>query len=207
MTAPSPELLRLPALDDEARSALFGDARTANSFRDEPVSDETLAAIWELAKWPPTAANTQPLRVHYVRTEAGKARLLPLLASGNQAKTASAPAAAILAADVEFHEFVPDLFPMKPEMQSNFEAAGPAGREQLARFNAALQAGYFILAVRAHGLAAGPMAGFDVEAVTEEFFGGGRYRAFLVVNIGHPGADPWFPRLPRLDNGETLRWA
>jgi 3-hydroxypropanoate dehydrogenase len=41
------------------------------------VTDETLASVWELAKWPPTAANTQPLRVTFVRTPQGKARLLP----------------------------------------------------------------------------------------------------------------------------------
>ncbi|GMA86715.1 hypothetical protein GCM10025868_19650 [Angustibacter aerolatus] len=31
---------RLHRLDDEARAALFLDARTANTFSDEPVSDE-----------------------------------------------------------------------------------------------------------------------------------------------------------------------
>jgi 3-hydroxypropanoate dehydrogenase len=29
----------------------------------------------------------------------------------------------------------------------------------------------------------------------------------LVVNIGHPGADPWFERLPRLDHEAVLEWA
>jgi hypothetical protein len=28
----------------------------------------------------------------------------------------------------------------------------------------------------------------------------------LVVNIGQPGPDPWFERLPRLDREDALRW-
>jgi 3-hydroxypropanoate dehydrogenase len=29
----------------------------------------------------------------------------------------------------------------------------------------------------------------------------------LVVNIGHPGENPWFGRLPRLENEEVITWA
>jgi 3-hydroxypropanoate dehydrogenase len=53
----------LPKLDDAGRAALFTEARTANSFADTPVTDSELADIWELAKWAPTSANLQPLRV------------------------------------------------------------------------------------------------------------------------------------------------
>jgi 3-hydroxypropanoate dehydrogenase len=77
----------------------------------------------------------------------------------------------------------------------------------MSRFNAALQAAYFMLSVRAHGLAAGPMGGFDADAVDQEFFGDGRWKSTLVVNIGHPGEDPWHDRLPRLDHDEVIRWA
>jgi 3-hydroxypropanoate dehydrogenase len=197
----------LPALDDRAREILFTAARTANSFSPDPVSDETLTSIWELAKWPPTMANTQPLRVHYVRSAEGKARLLPLMAEGNRAKTETAPAVALLAADVEFHEFTDRTFPIRPELKDQFAAAGPEGREGLARFNGALQVGYFLLAARAHGLATGPMGGFDVDAVTAEFFPGGRHRTLLVVNLGLPGADPWFDRLPRLAHDDVVTWS
>ena len=71
----------------------------------------------------------------------------------------------------------------------------------------ALQAGYFLLAVRAHGLAAGPMAGFDAAGLDAEFFPEGRWTSVLVVNIGHPGPDPWFGRLPRLDHTDAIKWA
>jgi len=196
----------LPRLDDAGRAALFTEARTANSFAPTPVTDAELTAIWDLAKWPPTAANTQPLRVLYVRTQQGRDRLVPLMAEGNQAKTASAPAVAVLAQDTRYHEHIPTVFPPKPELQQVFEDNEELHSQSL-RFGAALQAGYFLLAVRAHGLAAGPMGGFDAAGIDAEFFPDGRWRSILVVNIGHPGENPWFDRLPRLDHPEVLSWA
>lgn len=71
-------------------------------------------------------------------------------------------------------------------------------------FNATIQIGYFLMGIRAAGLAAGPMAGFDADAVTKEFFGDGEHRALLVVNIGRPGANAWFERLPRLDYDDVV---
>jgi 3-hydroxypropanoate dehydrogenase len=198
---------RLPILEDEARRLLFTEARTANTFDTAKISDETLAEIWELAKWPPTMANTQPLRVVFVRSDAGKQRLVPLMSEGNQAKTAAAPVTAILAADVDFHEFIPQVFPSRPEMRDNFESAGAEVREGQARFNSALQAGYFILAARAHGLAAGPMLGYDAAAIDAEFFAGTAHKTVLVVNLGHPGPDAWFPRNPRLAHDDVVSWA
>ncbi|WP_127782238.1 malonic semialdehyde reductase [Rhodococcus sp. X156] len=195
------------AIDELSRQILFTEARTANAFTDTPVTDDELAGIWDLAKWAPTAANTQPMRVLYVRTDEGKARLLPHMAEGNQAKTASAPAVAVLAVDSRFHDHLPTVFPINPGMRDAFEA-DEAMRTGMGTFNAALQAGYFILAVRAAGLAAGPMAGFDHAGIDAEFFADGRWRSQLVVNIGHPAAEnAWFDRLPRLEQADTLTWA
>ncbi len=196
----------LAKLDDAGLAVLFTDARTANTFAPTAVTDAELNQIWELAKWAPTAANTQPLRVLYVRPGEGRDRLVTHMADGNKAKTASAPAVAVLAIDTEYHEYIPTVFPMRPEMKEVF-AANETMRTESGRFNAALQAGYFILAVRAAGLAAGPMAGFDKQALDADFFPDGRWRSTLVVNIGHPGLDPWFDRLPRLAHTETIRWA
>ena len=86
-------------LDEAAQDLLFREARTANAFTDEPVTDEQLEAIYDLVKWAPTSMNTQPLRVVVLRSDEAKARLLPLLAEGNRAKTDAAPAVALLAAD------------------------------------------------------------------------------------------------------------
>jgi 3-hydroxypropanoate dehydrogenase len=197
---------RLPVLDDAGRATLFTQARTANTFAPTPVTDEELRAIWDLAKWPPTSANTQPLRVLYIRTDEARERLVGHLSEGNQAKARSAPALAVLAADLEFHEHVPTVFPLRPELKEFF-AADEGLRHKLARNGAWLQVGYFLLAVRAVGLAAGPMGGFDAAGVDEDFFPGGRFSSLLVVNIGHPGENPWFDRLPRLEDEAVLQWA
>lgn len=86
-------------------------------------------------------------------------------------------------------------------------AADDSMRENSARYNGALQAAYFIVAIRAVGLAAGPMAGFDTAAVDAEFFAGTTWHSHLLVNIGHPGAGAWLGRLPRLHHDDVVRYA
>lgn len=44
-------------LDEDAQNLLFREARTANAFTDEPVTDEQIEAIFDLVKWAPTAMN------------------------------------------------------------------------------------------------------------------------------------------------------
>lgn len=194
------------ALDRAAQELLFTSARTANTFSADPVSDDQLRAITDLAKWPPTMANTNPLRILFLRTPEGKDRLGPLMSDGNRAKTVSAPAVAVLAVDTDFHDKIPELLPFRPELRENF-VGDEHNRERLAIFNGALQAGYFILAVRAGGLAAGPMLGFDGPGIDAEFFAGRSWKTILVVNIGKPGTDPWFDRLPRLAHEDYVQYA
>ncbi|MDT5036246.1 MAG: 3-hydroxypropanoate dehydrogenase, partial [Micromonosporaceae bacterium] len=170
-------------LDAGARELLFSGARTANAFTDEAVTDEQVRAIHDLVRDGPTAFNSQPLRIVVLRSAAARQRLLPYLAEPNRAKTAGAPLAAILAADTAFHEYLPRLFPHRPAIADRLEADA-AGRQAQARFNAAIQIGYLIVGIRAAGLAAGPMAGFDPAGVDAEFFPDGRLRSLLVVNIG-----------------------
>ena len=153
------------------------------------MTDRELDSIWDLAKWPPTAANVQPLRVLYVRTPEGRERLVRHMCDGNKAKTATAPAVAVLAVDTDFHQHIPQVLPFRPELKDVFDA-DETMRTETMRFSGALQAGYFLLAVRARGLAAGPMGGFDRDGLDAEFFPDGRWKSVLVVNIGHPGADP-----------------
>jgi 3-hydroxypropanoate dehydrogenase len=189
-------------LPPEAQDLLFREARTANAFTDEPVSDEQIAAIYDLVKYGPTAMNAQPLRVVLVRDGEPRERLLKHMSDGNRDKTANAPLVAILAADVDFHETLPKVFPHAPHARDGF--ADEAKREHVARFNATLQIGYFLLGVRAAGLAAGPMAGFDPAGLDEEFFADRNLRSLLVVNIGRPDANAWFDRLPRLAQDDVV---
>ncbi|MGV9316363.1 malonic semialdehyde reductase [Streptomyces sp. NPDC003691] len=183
-------------LDPTAQDLLFRQARTANAFTGEPVSDELVQEIYELVKFGPTAFNQTPLRIVLVRSEEARARLLPLMSDGNREKTGAAPLVAVLAADNEFHEELPGLLPHFPQAKDLFFAERPV-REQSAGMNAALQAAYFILGIRAAGLAAGPMTGFDHAGVQKEFLDGD-HTPLMIVNIGRPAAEGGFPRSPRL---------
>ncbi len=191
------------ALSAQAQSLLFRDARTANSFSDEPLPPDIVQRIYDLVRWGPSSGNTQPLRYLVVQSAEARERLSRHMRPANRTKTAGAPLAVVLAADTCFHEHMNALLPYMENARDYF-AADPVTRESGARFNAALQAGYFIMGIRAVGLAAGPMLGFDSAGVDNEFFPDGRFKSILVVNIGKPGPDAWMERLPRLDPDEAI---
>ena len=101
-------------LSPEAQDLLFRDARTANTFTDEPVTEEQVRAIYDLVKWAPTSMNNQPLRIVLVRSPRGPRAPVDHMAEGNKAKTVAAPLVAILAADLDFHDEFPETFPHFP---------------------------------------------------------------------------------------------
>lgn len=190
------------ALDEVSQDLLFRAARTVNSYADEPVTDEQVRAIYDLVKYAPTAMNSQPMRIFLVRSDEAREHLLKHMSEGNREKTATAPLVAILAADTDFHEHLPRVFPHLPDLKDNF--GDETARERMARFNSALQVAYFLLGVRAVGLAAGPMGGFDATGLDDDFFPDGRHKSLLVVGIGKPGENAWRPRLPRLDYDDVV---
>ena len=196
MTIAAEQTATRPTRSDPTVHQLFAGAQTANAFTDEPVSEGDLRAIYDLVKWGPTAMNSQPLRIAWVTTPGAHDRLVPLMSQGNQAKTAQAPVVALVAADLDFHEELPTTFPHVPGLKDNF--ADEDLRRGISQMNAAIQLGYLIVAVRATGLAAGPMSGLDREAAAAEFFPGGRHVVLAAVTIGHAAEDAYRPRNPRL---------
>lgn len=193
-------------LDDESLDTLFSRAATANSFAANAVSDDELRAIWDLAKWPPTAANFQPMRVLFVQSPEARVKLGVHMDEKNRAKTVAAPAVAVLAFDRSWHENIATTTPHLAHLTEYF-ADNEDPRLEMARNNSWLQAGYFILAIRSLGLAAGPMIGFDASAIDAEFFPDGAWGTFLVINIGHPTEGSYRARLPRLDQEHTVQFA
>ncbi|MEV0437728.1 malonic semialdehyde reductase [Streptomyces spectabilis] len=189
-------------LGPEAQDLLFREARTANTFTAEPVTDEQIQAVYDLVKYGPTAFNQSPLRVTLVRSPEARERLLKHMDEGNRAKTAAAPLVAILATDHEFHEEMPRLVPHAPDAGTTYFSER-AVRERSAALNGALQAAYFIVGVRAAGLAAGPMTGYDAAGLRAEFLDDD-HEPLMVVNIGRPGPDAWFPRSPRLPYDDVV---
>jgi 3-hydroxypropanoate dehydrogenase len=179
-----------------AHGQLFTEARTHNVFLDRPVPDALLREALDLAKMGPTAANQQPLRVVFLRSREAKERLRPAMAPGNVEKTMAAPVVAITGYDLEFYEHLPYLMPhvdAKSWFSGNAELAARSAAQ-----SGTLQVGYFILALRAVGLDAGPMGGFDPAKVEAEFFPEGKIKANVVINIGYGDDARLFPRSPRL---------
>jgi 3-hydroxypropanoate dehydrogenase len=187
--------ISLGKLENADLDTVFRTARTHSSFSSEPIEQSTLREIYELMKFGPTAANTQPLRIVYLTTDEAKARLVPLLGPKNGEKSAAAPVVALLAADADFHDHMAEVFPHAPESRDWFGDLD--NRRQVSTFNSALQMAYFIIAARSLGLATGPMNGMNADAVDQEFFAGTNTHAIAVVNLGHPAGEPPFARLPR----------
>ena len=193
-------------LNDAALEQLFRAARTYNAWLPREVSDEQIHQLYELYKWAPTSANTQPARLVFVKSKEAKEKLKPTLAPGNLAKTMAAPVTVIVANDHAFYEHLPKQFP-HADARSWFVGNEPLIKDAAAR-NGTLQGGYLILAARALGLDAGPMSGFDQAKVDELFFAGTSYKSNFLINLGYGDASrDLFPRSPRLSFDEAAKIA
>lgn len=189
---------RAERLGDDALDALFREARTVNGWLDKEVSDDQLRDVFDLMKMGPTSANISPARILFIRSAAAKERLSPHLSRGNRAKTMAAPACAILAIDYEFYDHLGYLFPHEPKAASWFKTTEESINSNAFR-NATLQGAYFIMAVRAVGLDAGPMSGFDNAGVDAEFFAGTSVRSNFLCTVGYGDPKTIFKRSPRFD--------
>jgi nitroreductase len=192
------------ALEPRALDQLFREARTFSKFQDRPVTDETLKALYDLAKWGPTAVNANPLRLVFLRTPEAKRRLEPALAPANAQKTLAAPVTAIVAHDLRFYDRLPELFPHWDAR--SLYADNTALAQETAFRNGSLQGAYVLLAARALGLDAGPMSGFDNTLVDREFFADSHWRSNFLVNLGYGDRSTLFPRGPRVafDDAATI---
>jgi 3-hydroxypropanoate dehydrogenase len=192
-------------LDGETLDQLFRKARTHNGWQDRPVPHALLEQAVELTKMGPTAANSSPWRVLFVETPEAKERLRAALNPGNVDKTMAAPVTAIMGYDLAFYEHMPRLFP-HADARSWF-VGNETLVEHTAKQSGTLQAGYFILALRALGLDAGPMNGFDKARLDADFFAGTSIQSNFLINIGYGDETALFPRSPRLDFSEIASFA
>ncbi|MEI7447295.1 MAG: malonic semialdehyde reductase [Burkholderiales bacterium] len=191
-------------IDQNALNAIFLEARTQNGWKPDPVTDDELRRVFDIMKMAPTSMNLQPARFVFLRSQAAKERLKPILSPGNVDKTMSAPVVVIVAHDVDFHEHLPRLFPHAPGAKANFDGdAKRAMRETFAFRNGTLQGAYFILAARAVGLDCGPMSGFDNAKCDAEFFPDGRVKSNFLINLGHGDPAKVMGRLPRFSFDEV----
>ena len=196
---PTPSL----AVADDVADLLFREARTVAEFVPGEVTDEQLTAVYDLVKWGPTAMNTLPLRLLVVRTPEARERLAALMNEGNRERVLAAPVTLVLAADTGFHEHIPTLAPHAAALKDVLQGQ-PETRDQMARTSALIQAGYLIVALRAAGLGAGPMAGMDFPSVDAEFFSDNGWKSLLVINVGNiEGSGTPRARAERLSYGQV----
>jgi len=192
-------------MDNADLGLLFLNARTHRQWSERTVDVGLLRRLYELARYPPTSANCEPMRLVFVKSRDAKERLRPALSEGNVTQTMTAPVTAIVAYDTRFFEFMPRLAPQRPELGPRMAAQPEAARERTAFQNGSLQGGYLILAARALGLDCGPMGGFDRAKIDEVFFPDGRWRSNFLVNLGYGDPSALRPRAPRLEFDEACR--
>lgn len=197
----------LRTINDHALDVVFRQGRSANGFHPTPVPRELLDRMVQLALLGPTSANSLPMRVLFLESEAAKARLLPALAPNNVPKATQAAAVAIVAADSEFYRHLPRTFPHR-DMTWRFDGTErtKSVADQVAWDNTLFQFAYLIVAARSLGLDAGPIEGFDRAAVDAEFFPDHRLRTTYLINLGYGDDTKVFQRLPRFDVHEIVTY-
>ena len=185
-------------LDDTALDQLFRTARSYNGYTDQPVAEADLHALWDLMKWGPTSANQLPARLVWCTSDGAKAKLADCATGTNGPKILKAPVSVVIGMDINFHEYLPELFPhadAKAWFDGNTEL-----REVSAMRNSTLQGAYFIMAARALGLDTGAMSGFDNGKVDLAFFADQPgVRSNFISTLGHGDPASVYDRSPRPD--------
>ena len=183
-------------LPDASLDQIFRTARTRNGWVEEPLGDDVISQIYDLAKLGPTSANMCPARFVWCVSAAAKEALAALSSSTNADKIRKAPATVIIGYDLDFPDTLPKLFPHAPGAKDWFGDA--AGREVAALRNSSLQGAYLMMAARALGLDCGPMSGFDNTKVDQIFFSSTNVKSNFICSIGKGTDENLFPRSPRL---------
>ena len=191
-------------MNQDFLNKLFLKARSHYSWKRKDINEQTLKDLYDLIKNCPTSANSEPMRVIFLKSKEAKERIKPHLSEGNVEKTMTAAVVAIIAYDSKFYNHLPKLFPHNPGMKKVLSNP-PTKAETTAFRNSTLQGGYFMLAARALGLDVGPMSGFDNSGVDKEFFPDGRFKSNFLCNLGYGDESKLLDRLPRFEFSEVCK--
>ena len=198
----------ITAIEERRTTVLFDPSRD--------VSDERISELIRLATRAPTSFNLQNWRFIAVRTPEAKARLREI--AWNQAKITEAAVTFIICGQMADHRVLADrLLPaveagtMPAAMVAGWEAAAkslyfeqPQRQRDEAIRTATFGAGTLIYAAHAMGLGAGPMIGFDAEAVAREFNLAADEIPVMLVAVGHALPENW-PQKPRRPLSQVLQ--
>lgn len=202
LTLSHTESTPLPQLDvpEALQRRLFLDARSSTRFAQRPVPVEVVRAAYEWVRWGPTGYNTLPLRIAVAVSEQARARVMTHTNTGNREKMLRAPLLIVAAVDERYHELSWVTAPQDPGYEAQMESR-VEHRKASAYGNGLMQLGYFIVGLRAAGLAVRPMGGYDHAALDADVLSGHAWRSEVVLAVGYPlppgeddGAGPRRPR-------------
>jgi nitroreductase len=163
---------------DHPIEKLFLERWSPRAFTGEPIPDETLASIFEAARWAPSSYNSQPWRFIYARRDTpGWDKFLGLLVEFNQGWAKNAAALVIVVSKTTMQP--PGAPEPKPSHSHSFDA-GAAWQ------NLALQA--TALGWHTHG-----MVGFDMPRAAAELGVPEGYRVEAAIAIGKQGDKSMLP--------------
>ena len=176
---------RIGRLDDDSLDLVFREARNHNWWQEREVADEQLREIWDLTKFGSTSANTLPARIVFVRSPEAKEKLRPLLVAsqrgqdhGRRRRPRFSPTTSGSSTSSR------NSIRCAPKWRSNGSRT-PLAAEAFAMHQSTMQGAYLILAIRAVGLDAGAMLGFDRQAADKAFLEGTTWRSNFLCNIGY----------------------
>ena len=176
------------ALSAEARSLLFLEARSNTNFADRPVPVQAVRDVWDLVKWGPTGNNAAPLRLVVAESVEARTALIAHANEGNQDRLAKAPLLVIAARDERYHDTFDITGAGSARTFERLEEDPPA-RTRLSHSGAMLQAGYFIVGLRAAGLAVRPYGGFDKAGMDQALLADTSWKSEVLFGIGYPAED------------------
>ena len=104
-------------MNKEFLDKLFIKARSHSNWEKKEIDEKILRDLYDLVKNCPTSANSEPMRIVFLKSKESKDRVKPFLSEGNIEKTMTAPIVAIIAYDTKFYEHLPKLFPHNPGMK------------------------------------------------------------------------------------------
>jgi nitroreductase len=149
----------------------FTDRWSPRAFTERSLSEAEILALFEAARWAPSASNNQPWRFAYgLRGDEGFAKIAEALAPGNRVWAEKAAALVAVAS------------------ASTLERNGEVSPNAWHAFDTGTAWGYFALQAHHAGLAAHAMGGFDAAKLAENLALPKGYVLHAVVAVGERGA-------------------
>ncbi|MBD8695907.1 nitroreductase family protein [Stenotrophomonas sp. CFBP 13718] len=197
----------ITAIEERRTTVLFDTTRV--------LSDAQIQELVRLATRAPTSFNLQNWRFIAVRTQDAKARLRAI--AWDQVKITDAAVTFIICGQLADEKTLPDrLAPVveagimpEPMVAGWVDAAAglyagqPWRQRDEAVRTATFGAATLIFAAHAMGLGAGPMIGFDQDAVARDFDLAANEIPVMLLSVGFPIAGNW-PQKPRRPMDDVL---